>query len=894
LDAGAEAALLIRKYPDNKKIRRPTDVARRWRENRVRKINLYSSTMLAAALVSAATCAHAQTAGAAAARPDASASEQGTSLDAIVVTARRRSEDISRVPISISAFSQEALEQKNVATLADLVKITPGLNISAGGSLANPFITIRGQSKGVVGNISPGVIPYVNEVPLPNNGSMIPTYDMGNVQVLKGPQGTLFGRNAMGGAILAYTNPPTYNFGGYIKGDIASFDFRQLEGAVNLPIVADKVALRLAGQVKDGGSYVHAQLVTPYTVNAAGVATPGVLMPAKHDMDEIRGRSFRASLLLDPTSSISNVTVVEYTKVRGTNNEITSFFPNGYQGGPPASYYRANPTQNVRNLFQCGGGNVACDINATMAFVNGADGKNEITNFDPWMAFTRLWGVTNTTTANVNDHLKIKNILGYRDTKVFSATELDGTGLYIGQALSLIQLKQLTEELQAAGSVFDDKLNYTVGAFYYDEKPGTVGGGQAFDTNIIAGLSHTITNTYLRNRSKAIYGQVDYSFGGALSGVTATAGLRQTWDSVHGCAASVRLSATAPAMLLTQANSPYLMTQDQCLNNTASLSQFPGATAIVAQGLPKKTFNKLTYTLGLNWQVTPDTMVYVAHRRGYRAGGYNTPLFDQPFLGQLQAFTPETITDWEVGSKIRWQAGGVRGLFDIAVFTGKDESYQLPVQVSPGTACVPQAVTASRPANCVTAASAPGVNITHSASTTITNAGALTIRGFEANATVSPVEGLTFGAAAAYLDYKVNSISLDPNLIAFLRAGNQSVPSTIVISQQPKWTYNLDATYVFPDKVLGGTLTATVNYKHSGMFYSPNIFVPAYDVVDSRVTLGDIAGSGLDVAFYVNNLTDEHYFIGGVSGSPATFGEKSYFLARPRSYGVSLRYQFGG
>jgi len=127
----------------------------------------------------------------------------------IVVTARRRAEDIAKVPVSITAFSSQQLETKNIVNVADLTKVTPGLNITGGGSRTNVFVTIRGQSRGVTGNVSPGVLTYFNEVPLPTYGSLIPTYDMDNIQVLKGPQGTLFGRNSIGGAVLTYSKAPT-------------------------------------------------------------------------------------------------------------------------------------------------------------------------------------------------------------------------------------------------------------------------------------------------------------------------------------------------------------------------------------------------------------------------------------------------------------------------------------------------------------------------------------------------------------------------------------------------------------------------------------------------------------------------------------------------------------
>lgn len=164
----------------------------------------------------------------------------------IVVTARRRAEDASKVPIAITAFSGEQLVAKGITSAFELTKITPGLNITGGGGKSNPFVVIRGQSKAVTGNGSPGVITYLNDVPLPSSGAMIQTFDMENFQVLKGPQGTLFGRNSIGGALLAVTKAPDYTFSGYVRGEIAEHDFKQIEGAINIPIVNDgsRYALR--------------------------------------------------------------------------------------------------------------------------------------------------------------------------------------------------------------------------------------------------------------------------------------------------------------------------------------------------------------------------------------------------------------------------------------------------------------------------------------------------------------------------------------------------------------------------------------------------------------------------------------------------------------------------
>ena len=464
-----------------------------------------------------------------------------------------------------------------------------------------------------------------------------------------------------------------------------------------------------------------------------------------------------------------------------------------------------------------------------------------------------------------------------------------------------VALEEYTDELQLAGSFFDDRLKYTVGGFYYKEQPNGLGGNQGLEVNVFQGLSHTQVLGYLTNRSEAIYGQVDYSLDDFVKGLSITAGLRKTWDSVKGCAANATYSFFAQPFN-TSKNSPNWISEDECKSGTLTTAGVPDTTSVSTQILPRADFNKLTYTFGANWQVTSDAMVYVAHRRGYRAGSYNTPLFD-PYLASMQTFQPESLTDWEVGAKLRWNAGDARGTFDLAVFSGKDKGNQFPVP-STGLAagvCVPEAVGSNgRASNCVTlptqvayAAGTPGVTIRHSPATTVGNVGDLTIRGFELGATVTPSEWLTLGVGMAYVDYKVDAITIPTNLSNVLRAGNVPPPTTLILPQQPKYTGNGNVTITYPDKVMGGNLSANLDVKYSDSFILGASTVEGYTTADLRIEVDDILNKGVDVAFYVRNLTDSDYNFGTAGSQPNTLGVQSFIHAPPRSYGVSVRYAFG-
>ena len=839
---------------------------------------------------------------------EAAATDVGDASDTIVVTARRRAEDASKVPIAITAFSGEQLTAKGITSTMDLTRITPGLNIQAAGSKANPFIVIRGQSKAVVGTGAAGVLTYMNDVPLPIFGSLIQTYDMENVQVLKGPQGTLFGRNSIGGALLTVTKAPTADWGGYVRADAGQYDLLQFEGAVNLPIVQDRIALRLAAQVGRDGGNTKTYLYEPYTVVSTGpgtsLATPGALIPGNHNFDEYANTSFRASLLIEPVDGIRNVTVGDYSKVRGLNNQVNAaVYNDGYNGGNQAIYFRSPASiagsygtdyaNRVVALAQCGYA-ANCDLLlAKAAAANAIQDRYTFTTADPWRSRFIVKGLTNTTTIDLGDHAQLKNIFAIRTTDTYSNGVNSGLPISTLATASLSQLRQTTEEIQLSGSLLNSKLKYTLGGFFYNEKPNGPGGYQALEVNAYFGLSHSINTTYLHNTSKAVYGQIDYSLDELIDGLSITGGLRQTWDTQGGCGVAQAIPGTGPQSVLV---SPEVA--------STVLAGEAACAAVDNNLLPDVQFKKLTYTTGVNWQINPDALIYVAHRRGYRAGGYNTPKV-APFLASIQAYRPETLTDWEIGAKLRWRTGGMRGSLDLALFTGTDTNTQLPIQTSglsgANAPCVPEAVgVGGLTANCFTSASqstvyaigTPGVSVPIINSTTTDNAGKVVIRGFEVSATLAPMPGLSFSASAAYVDYGVKSVLLTPQLETVLNAAGRQKPA-VFPQGQPEWSVNAGVIATAPQPVLGGELVASADFHYNGRYRQVDVYIPATYQLDARIGLDDIGGTGLSLAVWGKNLTNRTNFLGGGSTAPSGSGILTYILAPSRTIGLSATYRFG-
>lgn len=215
--------------------------------------------------------------------------------DAIIVTARRREETLQTVPVAIQAFSSEQLEERGIQELGDLSSSVAGLRFGSEGGKNGTTLTLRGLSRIPLGEGVPAVVTYFANVPLAGEGSNLPTFDLSGIQVLKGPQGTLFGQNTIGGAVLVEPARPSFDLGGYVQGQYGNFDALTIEGAINVPVIADVAAIRVAGQMRRRDGYV---------TNLSG----------GENFDDIHQDSARISLLVEPSSNFSNTTIFDWVR----------------------------------------------------------------------------------------------------------------------------------------------------------------------------------------------------------------------------------------------------------------------------------------------------------------------------------------------------------------------------------------------------------------------------------------------------------------------------------------------------------------------------------------------------------------------------------------------------
>src|SRR3984893_2828488 len=330
----------------------------------------------------------AQTASAGAAAPS-----QGVELTEVIVTARRVEERLQDVPISITVFNQEQLTNRNVVNSTDLAAYTPSLSANSNFGQENSSFAIRGfvQDAGTPASVA---VSFADVVALrgPTQGTQAGDgagpgsfFDLQNVQVLKGPQGTLFGRNTTGGAVLLVPQKPTSEFGGYVEGSIGDFDMRRGQGVLNIPINDNlRVRFGIDHQGRDG-----------YLNNTSGIGP--------RDFGDLYYTAMRASIVADLMPDLENYTIASYSR-SNTHGDVQKLI-----AAVPSS------------LGRFALGQLADQAAHHEGFY---DLRQDVV--EPYSKLTQ-WQVINTTAWHATDALTVRNIASYAQLDDKLKTALFGT-----------------------------------------------------------------------------------------------------------------------------------------------------------------------------------------------------------------------------------------------------------------------------------------------------------------------------------------------------------------------------------------------------------------------------------------------------------------------------------
>jgi len=793
------------------------------------------------------------------AQDDAGAS---TGVGDIVVIARRREEASQDVPMAINAVSGEQLENNAVRSVEDLRMLVPGVNIGGQRRDEAQFF-IRGQGPGVITtgqrNFT-SVATYFAEVPtsIAGAGSL---YDLESVQVLKGPQGTLFGRNTTGGAVLFQPARPSAESGGYAKASYGNYNYTEFEGMVNVANESGNFAVRLAGMFSRRDGYTRS-VVTG------------------QDLDERDVEGMRLSVLVKPFDGVENLTIVDYRAKDGASGSaiLRAVNPGQPLGAAPITF--AGPLAGLAPLFGvtagstivvpvrvggvvptsclsaptaiCPTGPFGTFVASLSAAYNGGVMTNPANSGFYTVASTAAlnsalatqqalgirqnqapsilrskaldWGITNKTTIDVSEDITLKNIIAFRTSRKNEAADYDGTPLsflnnhYVTSQEFGTGSEQFTEEFQIQGQLPTANLSYIVGFYHESTKPG-------FLQSVPGVTLGTLTDRRSDNKdtSNAVFAHFEWN---PTDFIGLSGGVRQTWDE-----------------------------------RSASLSiVYGGAPGVCADTSPQigalmcnysAKFDALTYDATVNVRPMDNVLLFGSYRHGYKSGGINLPA-----PAGFETFNPEEVDSFEIGLKADWDLG-VPIRTNLSLF--HDDYTNMQVQ---------QSVLVGGSASSIVLSNVTAVN-----------------QGVEFEATVVPIRGFNLSGFVSYLDSH----------------SKVDVPGSIIkdrqLQSQPKWKYGVNAALNLPMPDDNGELNMSASWSWQDEVNTLNVpglvpTNPSYGLLGARIEWSDVGGHGIDLAVFGTNLTDKEYVLGGYPIS--VLGFDSAFYGEPRMYGGSLTVHFGG
>jgi len=776
----------------------------------------------------AAAAALAGASGAAAADADsAPETSDGAAADAsegvIMVTARRREESLLETPIAVSAFSAEQLADRQIQQTSDLERITPSLQFKPAGQLsgnsASSVVFIRGVGQlDPTAAVDPGVGIYLDEVYLGRAvGGTIEFGDIASVEVLRGPQGTLFGRNTIGGAILVRTREPELGeFSG--SGRFRAGDYDLFEGfaALNIP-VGDTVAARVSGGFRTRDGYVIRVLDgkdlgndNSYTVNGA------LLWEVSPDI--------KVNLRADYTNRDENGAPFVFA---GINEKAPVAAIVSVAAGCPgatipfAPLAAPDPRFGAPNVPLINDARCANDFQAKGNFRNGGTAAV--------LSTSEVWGVSGTIEADVSSSLKLKSITAYRSTQSRGIRDADNTPFTMITTDVGADSDQFSQELQLQYSA--GIISAILGGYYFDEttfERATVPLAFPPSPPVIGSLlsggvaSRDLQLSNLETESVALFGEVSVK---PVDGLELSGGLRYTSDDKTYQGTVLNLF---PASLPDPDPLPTKATTE-------------GGTLFIFNRPFEDTFSALTGSASVRYSWTDELSTYVSYARSFKSGGFNTRYNAVPTGNLPVPFDEEKVDSYEVGAKV--DLGDFR--FNAAGFIANYSNIQLIFRQG----VVPL----------------------------LFNAGKARIKGVEAEISYRSRSGLVFDASASVLDDDILSITPIPGATATVAPGDD-LPFTPSLQASFGLGYEIvlnDSLTLMPR--FDGSYTSKITFITGSV---PEIEEDGYFVANASVSLAN-KGAGWKLTAGIQNLLDEEYLIqGNASLGTLGYAEKMYARPR--------------
>jgi len=778
-------------------------------------------------------------------------------LEEIIVTARRREEGLQDAPIAISAYSGDAMAYRGVTRLDDISRFIPSLtlenNPSFGGASSSAAIYLRGVGqKEFLPTTEPGVGLYVDGVYIARSvGAILDLIDIERLEVLRGPQGTLFGRNTIGGAISITTLKPEPGgeLGGSLGAVVGTDDRINVKGAIHLPL-GDTVAIRasLASLQQDG--YVER---TDGTDLGDDDTITGRVALAWHPNDRLT-----VDLSLDATRDRENGPAMELLGIDFTDlsqlqgvvlappppmafiHNVTA--PGAVVPLPPGS----NPPVAPCALEDVNGNSLLPPFldNPSSVSPNCYDnryvGSKKNQGTAEATSETDVLGFSATVAYAFSDALTLKSITAWRDLESEFARDGDHSPHRISQFHDELDQEQFTQEFQLLGT--HTNMNWIVGAYYFNEDGDNPNTLDFTVSNFLSGGSFD-------NEALAVFAQLTYDFG-------------EQWHLTLGGRYTDETKKFHPDQIIFQ---NYFAGISEVLppgHPLAALdAPFLQAGSRILPDLEKKIeIDEFTPMVNLSWDVSEDIMVYGSYSEGFKSGGFTQRVFPPvvagftappgtPDIDLIPTYEPEFVEVFELGFKSTLMNRRMR--LNGAIFNTDYDDLQ--VQVFNSVAPVTQ------------------------------NVGAATIRGLELELQVAPGEGWLIDAMYSYLDAEYDDIDTANTLISEGNAFERVPDNTASVGVSKE--FNLDG---------AGTIVARVDWSYRDETYNDSfnteiLKTDSYDLWDASLRWTN-AGEDWTVLVSGRNLTDEEYLITGVYGTAFQSYEGMY--DRGRQWVLEVRKDF--
>ncbi|HNP35242.1 MAG TPA: TonB-dependent receptor [Woeseiaceae bacterium] len=570
------------------------------------------------------------------------------SIEEIFVVARRREESIQDVPVAISAFSESDLYDAGIENVAQLAEVVPNMVFHAGapigGSTSTGSLYIRGVGSNEVSmGTEPGVGLYVDDVYLARSvGSVLDLVDIESVQVLRGPQGTLFGRNNVGGAILVKTRRPSDDFSGNVELTVGTEDRMEIQAAVNMPL-SNSVRTRLSmlGGERDG--YVNNldggdNLGEKNRLAGRGVlewdAADNVIVTVTADASRERGSAI-------PSVLLGLVPVIPGTSTPTQIQELANLNLNC--GGRSVLGNSGNPAcidqQYIQGPFDSFGGYVSPDPIFDSQGSRPYENKSDLD----------VWGVSMKLAWAVHESLTVNSITAWRELDGFWPSNSDHSPNPGAETKNDYQQEQFSQEIQLLGTAMNERLDWITGLYYFEEN------GENLNVVHFPAVIFRSGGKFATD-SLALFAQASYDLSDVLEW---TVGLRYTTEDKKY--ETENFQQIIGALL-----DPFTQTY---LDFRANPIPF------VFGPTPDLDFDEFTPSTSLAWHVGSQTMIYVSYAEGYKSGGYEQRL--APGTPVVPSFNPEYSKVYELGLKSTLADG--RLAITSALFTNDYSGMQISV-----------------------------------------------------------------------------------------------------------------------------------------------------------------------------------------------------------------------